>query len=406
MSEQQLGRVDEAGNVYVTTESGERLVGQYADVPAEEALAFFARKFADIAQSVVLLEQRVKRGAPANEISSSLASVRKAVDAGVGVGDFSILSARLDKVSEALKELGAEEVVKNTEAADAAKADRLAIVVAMEALAGQDPLKVQWKQATATADELFAKWQEHQKSAPRLSKTESNELWKRFRDARSTIDQHRRSHFAELDSRNKGAKAAKEALVVKAEALAASGPAGIPAYRVLLDEWKLSPRAGKKIDDALWARFKAAGDVLYGAKAEEDAVEDESFSANLVVKLELLTEAEKLIGATDRVQARQALNTIQKKWDAAGKVPRAQVKSVEDRMRKVEASVRSLEDNHWNASNPEKQARSEGLAGQLETKIGKLEAELVIAQAAKNTKSIKELTEAISTQKAWLAILK
>jgi hypothetical protein len=406
MSEQQLGRVDEAGNVYVTTESGERLVGQYADVPAEEALAFFARKFADVAQSVVLLEQRVKRGAPANEISSSLASVRKAVDAGVGVGDFSILSARLDKVSEALKELGAEEVVKNTEAADAAKADRLAIVVAMEALAGQDPLKVQWKQATATADELFAKWQEHQKSAPRLSKTESNELWKRFRDARSTIDQHRRSHFAELDSRNKGAKAAKEALVAKAEALAASGPAGIPAYRVLLDEWKLSPRAGKKIDDALWARFKAAGDVLYGAKAEEDAVEDESFSANLVVKLELLTEAEKLIGATDRVQARQALNTIQKKWDAAGKVPRAQVKSVEDRMRKVEASVRSLEDNHWNASNPEKQARSEGLAGQLETKIGKLEAELVIAQAAKNTKSIKELTEAISTQKAWLAILK
>ena len=406
MSEQQLGRVDEAGNVYVTTESGERLVGQYADVPAEEALAFFTRKFADIAQSVVLLEQRVKRGAPANEIKASLASVRKAVEGGVGVGDFALLAARLDKVSEALKELGAEEVVKNTEATDAAKADRLAIVVAMESLAGQDPLKVQWKQATATADELFAKWQEHQKSAPRLSKTESNELWKRFRDARSTVDQHRRSHFAELDSRNKGAKAAKEALVSQADALAASGPAGIPKYRALLDEWKLSPRAGKKIDDALWARFKAAGDVLYGAKVEEDALEDESFSANLVVKLELLADAEKLIGATDRVQARQTLNGIQNKWDAAGKVPRAQVKSIEDRMRKAEESVRGLEDNHWNTSNPEKQARSEGLAGQLETKIAKLEIQLVAAQAAKNTASAKDISDAISTQKAWLAILK
>jgi len=406
MSETQLGRVDEAGNVYAITESGERLVGQYADVPAEEALAFFTRKFADVAQSVVLLEQRVKRGAPANEIKSSLASVRKSVVAGVGVGDFTKLSARLDKVQEAVSELGAVEVVKNTEATDAAKAERLAIVEAMEALAAQDPLKVQWKQATATADELFTKWQEHQKSAPRLSKTESNELWKRFRDARSKIDQHRRSHFAELDSRNKGAKAAKDALVAKAEELASAGPAGIPKYRALLDEWKISPRAGKKIDDALWARFKAAGDVLYGAKAEEDAVEDESFAANLVVKLELLTEAEKLIGATDRVQARQSLNSIQKKWDVAGKVPRAQVKSIEDRMRKVEAAVRGLEDNHWNASNPEKQARSEGLAGQLETKIGKLEAELAEAQQAKNTKAVKELTEAISTQKAWLAILK
>ncbi|GAB2819535.1 DUF349 domain-containing protein [Alpinimonas psychrophila] len=406
MSEQELGRVDEAGNVYVKTESGERLVGQYADVPAEEALAFFTRKFADVAQSVVLLEQRVKRSAPANEIKTSLVSVRKAVDAGVGVGDFAKLSARLDRVAEALSELDADEVVKNTEATDAAKADRLAIVEAMESLAGQDPLKVQWKQATATADELFAKWQDHQKSAPRLSKTESNELWKRFRDARSTIDQHRRSHFAELDSRNKGAKAAKEALVTKAEELATAGPGGIPKYRALLDEWKISPRAGKKIDDALWARFKAAGDVLYGAKAEEDAVEDESFAANLVIKLELLADAEKLMSVTDRVQARQSLNTIQKKWDAAGKVPRAQVKSIEDRMRKVEATVRGLEDNHWNASNPEKQARSEGLAGQLEVKIGKLEVELAAANAAKNSKAVKEITEAISTQKAWLAILK
>jgi hypothetical protein len=406
MSEQQLGRVDEAGNVYVTTPSGERLVGQYADVPAEEALAFFARKFADIAQSVVLLEQRVKRAAPANEIKTSLASVRKSVDAGIGVGDFALLSARLDKVADALGEIGAEEIVKNTEATEAAKADRLAIVEAMEALAGQDPLKVQWKQATATADDLFAKWQDHQKTAPRLSKTESNELWRRFRDARSTIDQHRRSHFAELDSRNKGAKAAKEALVSRAEELAAAGPGAIPKYRALLDEWKISPRAGKKIDDGLWARFKAAGDILYGAKAEEDAVEDESYSANLVIKLELLTEAEKLAGATDRVLARQTLNTIQKKWDAAGKVPRAQIKSIEDRMRKVETAVRSLEDNHWNASNPEKQARSEGLAGQLEVKISKLESELSTAQAENNTKATKELIEAIATQKAWLAILK
>ena len=406
MSEQELGRVDEAGNVYVITETGERLVGQYADVPAEEALAFFTRKFADIAQSVVLLEQRVKRSAPANEIKASLASVRKAVESGVGVGDFAKLAARLDRVAEALSELGAEEVVKNPEATDAAKADRLAIVEAMESLAGQDPLKVQWKQATATADELFAKWQDHQKNAPRLSKSESNELWKRFRDARSTIDQHRRSHFAELDSRNKGAKAAKEVLVTKAEELAAAGPGGIPTYRALLDEWKISPRAGKKIDDALWARFKAAGDILYGAKAEEDAVEDESYAANLVIKLELLTDAEKLMSVTDRVQARQSLNTIQKKWDAAGKVPRAQVKSIEDRMRKVEAAVRGLEENHWNASNPEKQARSEGLAGQLEVKIGKLEVELATATAAKNSKAVKEITEAISTQKAWLAILK
>jgi capsule polysaccharide export protein KpsE/RkpR len=72
----------------------------------------------------------------------------------------------------------------------------------------------------------------------------------------------------------------------------------------------------------------------------------------------------------------------------------------------VEQAVRKLEDNHWNASNPEKQARSEGLAGQIEEKIEKLQAELATAQAAKNTSAIKELEAAITTQKEWLAVLK
>ena len=44
----------------------------------------------------------------------------------------------------------------------------------------------------------------------------------------------------------------------------------------------------------MWAKFKAAGDVLYSVKSEIDAQDNEEFSANLVVKLELLTEAETL----------------------------------------------------------------------------------------------------------------
>ena len=40
-----FGRVDPDGTVYVRTEAGERSVGQVPDVPAEEALAFFTRRF-------------------------------------------------------------------------------------------------------------------------------------------------------------------------------------------------------------------------------------------------------------------------------------------------------------------------------------------------------------------------
>ena len=91
-SEQQpWGRVDETGTVFVRTSDGEREVGQYPDATAEEALAYFERKYADLAGQVTLLEQRVKRGAPATDISKAVTSLRElnaalhAVGAGAAV---------------------------------------------------------------------------------------------------------------------------------------------------------------------------------------------------------------------------------------------------------------------------------------------------------------------------------
>jgi hypothetical protein len=404
MSAKTTARVDEAGNVYVVEESGERLIGQYADVPADEALAFFERKFNDTNSSLVLLEQRAKRGAPAHEIAESAKKVAEAVEARAGIGNYAALATRLEALTASLGELNEAEKAKNAAAVEESKAARIVIVEAIEALASTDPSKVQWKETTTRVEELFNQWQAAQKSAPRLNKSDANELWKRFRDARQKLDHERRAFFAELDSKNKGAKSAKEALIAQAEAL--SGPDSLTKYRSLLDAWKLAPRAGKKIDDALWARFKAAGDALYSAKKIEDEAEDASYAGNLDTKLAILAEAELLLTATDRVAARQALNNLQKKWDAAGKVPRSQLKPTEERMRKVEAAVRKLEDSHWNESNPEKQARSQGLAGQLEDKIAQLEVELAAAKAGKDTKAVAAAEEAIAAQKSWLAVLK
>lgn len=405
MSEKTLTRVDDEGNVYVSDGTHERLVGQYPDVTAEEAIAFFVRKFNDTNATLVLLEQRAKNGAAASEIAESIAKVNEQISAQAGIGNYAALAERAATLSASLSELSAAEKERHAAEVEKAKAERESIVIAMEQLAATDPTKIQWKQTTTRIEELFNQWQSAQKSGPRLSKNDSNELWKRFRDARQKLDQHRRAFFAELDAKNKGAKSAKEELIAKAEALATQGSGNVAAYRSLLDQWKQAPRAGKKIDDALWARFKTAGDTIYSAKKAEDEAEDASYAGNLETKLAILTEAEELLTATDRIEARSKLNALQKKWDAAGKVPRAQFKSTEDRMRKVEQAVRALEDNHWNASNPEKQARSEGLAGQLNEKISHLEAELVAAQTAKDTAKIKDLEAALKTQKEWLAVL-
>lgn len=405
-SEQQpWGRVDETGTVYVREGDGERVVGQYPDGTPEEALGYFERKYTDLAGQVGLLEQRARRGAPAADVAKSVANLRTALDGANAVGDLAALSARLDALGGTVEELTEQQGAEAKAALEHAIADRTAIVEEAEALAAQDPERTQWKQTTAALDSLFARWQAHQHEGPRLPKGEANDLWKRFRAARSTIEHNRKAFFAELDNQHRDVRARKNALIEQAERLIPQGADGVPEYRRLLDQWKLAGRAGKKNDDALWARFKAAGDAIYSAKAEVDARDNEEYEANLQLKLALLEEAEPLLAEKDRETARAKLLSIQERWDAIGRVPRDNVRPIEDRLRKVESAVRRLDEEHWERNNPEKKARSEGLASQLNAAIVKLEQELDEAKASGDAKKVKDAQEALDARRVWLDAL-
>lgn len=399
------GRVDETGTVFVRTADGERAVGQFPDGTAEEALGYFERKFVELEGQVTLLEQRVKRGASASSVASALESLRSSITDANAVGDLASLSSRLDALHGTVGELTEAQAAEAKAAVQQAVADRTVIVEKAEALAAKDPATVQWKQASQTLDALFASWKDAQQNGPRLPKSDRDSLWARFRAARTTIESGRRAFFAELDATNKDVRSRKQELVDKAEALAGKGADGINDYRTLLDQWKAAGRAGKKIDDSLWSKFSAAGDVLYAAKAERDAKDDEEFAENLTLKLALLDEAEPILAETDREKARGALLGIQKRWDAIGKVPRDKVRTVEDRLRKVEAAVRKLDDDHWQRNNPERKARSEGLAEQLTEAIAKLEREVEEATASGDAKRIKDASEALEARKAWLGVI-
>jgi len=201
------------------------------------------------------------------------------------------------------------------------------------------------------------------------------------------------------------AREAKERLAERAEALQSGTGDVISTYRGLLDEWKRAGRAGRKVDDALWARFRAAGDALYQARAAEHQAQDAEFGDNLQAKLALLEEAEPLLQATDAAAARRTLTDIQRRWEAIGKVPRDQVRVVEDRLRRIEQAVKSLEQEHWRRSNPETKARSEGLAAQLTSAIDKLESELAEARASNDARAIKAAEDALAARRVWLDAL-
>ncbi|WP_092667451.1 DUF349 domain-containing protein [Agrococcus carbonis] len=400
--ERGFGRVDADGTVAVRDGDAWRVVGQFPDATPEEALAYFERKHTELEGQVRLLEQRIRGGANAKDVAKAASHLHETVQGSSAVGDIPALLARLDALRGTLGELEAQQQAASKADLEHAIAERTQVVESIERLAAGDLGDVQWKQMMQKVDVLFADWQRLQKDGPRLPKGQADALWKRFRDARSTLETARRKFFAELDASHKDVRARKQALVEQAQALAPKGVDGIPAYRALLDQWKAAGRAGRKIDDALWAQFKEAGDVLFAAKAEQAAVDNEEYAANLVAKRALLEEAAPILELQDRAAARDALLSIQRRWDEIGRVPRESLREVEDRMRAIETHVRELDEQHWKRSDPERKARSEGLAGQLEEAIEALEAELADAKDAKRKA---EIEAELATKRSWLEVV-
>ncbi|WP_404432875.1 DUF349 domain-containing protein [Microbacterium lacus] len=406
-SKEPWGKVDEDGTVSVREAAGWRVVGQYPDGSAEEALAYFERKYSDLASEVGLLEVRHHRGgASASDIRSAARIVEGKLKDAAAVGDLASLEARVAKLSQALSAASATEAAANREAVDAAVRERTELVEKAEALAARDPKSVQWKQASADLSAMFDQWQAHQQNGPRLPKTTGQQLWKRFRDARAIVDKNRREFYAQLDDAHKSVRDRKTKLVEKAEALAPKGEEGIGAYRDLLEEWKSAGRAGKKADDALWARFKAAGDALYGARIEREAADVQASREKIDAKRELLVEARTVADESDIAKARALLTSVQRRWDDIGRVfPRDVERGLDDDLRKIEQALRTREESDWKRNNPETKARANDMTRQLTEAIGKLEDELTAAKASGDKRAIAAASEALDARRAWLTAL-
>jgi hypothetical protein len=105
---------------------------------------------------------------------------------------------------------------------------------------------------------------------------------------------------------------------------------------------------------------------------------------------------------TDLDAAKKAFRSIAERWDAAGKVPRDQIKTLEGRIRKVEQAIRVVEDELWRRSDPEKSARADDMVGQLRSAIAGVEADLDKARAAGDDRRVKRLEDDLASRRAFL----
>src|SRR6476646_4252259 len=97
MTVEDFGRVAEDGTVYVRTPDGERAVGSYPGASAEDALAYFVRKYDDIGAQISLFAQRLNNTEMApKDIDAGLKRLREATAEPNAVGDLAALVSRVD----------------------------------------------------------------------------------------------------------------------------------------------------------------------------------------------------------------------------------------------------------------------------------------------------------------------
>jgi hypothetical protein len=384
------GRVAEDGTVFVKTSEGEREVGSWQAGTPEEGLAHFARRFEVLSTEVALLEQRLRSGAgDPQQVAQSAQRLKSTIPTAAAVGDLAALERRVDVLLEKTAEAVEAGKAKKAEARARAAEVKAALAEEAEALAGSS----EWKVAGERLRTLGDDW----KRLPHLDRRAEDELWQRIAAARKRFAERRSQHFAALEEQRGVSQQRKEKLIREAEALTSSTEWGPTAgrYKQLMSDWKAAGRAPREVEDELWKRFKAAQDAFFTARNAHFAVQDEELRGNQKVKEEILAEAETIDPAQGLDKAKARLRTLQDRWEAAGKVPRDVMRSLEDRMGAVEEKVRNAGEQRFRKSD------ESPFAAKLREKVVELEAKLEKARAA--GRPTDELEAALVTQKQWLS---
>lgn len=385
-----FGRVEEDGTVVLITSAGERIIGSWQAGEPEAAFAHFGRRYDDLHTEVALLETRLASGSgDARKIKSVAATLLETVPTAAVLGDVDAITARLTSILEHADGAAAEERARRDEHRAIQTARKETLAAEAEEIANASG---QWKSAGDRLRAILDEW----RTITGLDRKTDDALWKRYSAARETFNRRRGSHFAELDRERVGARQAKESLCEKAEKLSDSTDwAGTAAvFRDLLAQWKAAGRAAKDVDDALWARFKAAQDTFFEARNAINAERDAEFGANAVAKEKLLAEAER-IDISDAKAAQAALRTIGDKWDAIGKVPREKSADLERRLRVVEKKVR--EAGTADHTDTEAQAR----ADQFRERAEQFEKQAEKAEAAGKTKDAEKARASAAQWREW-----
>lgn len=173
--------------------------------------------------------------------------------------------------------------------------------------------------------ELHNKWREIGPVAKELR----DEVWNKFKDASLEINKRYQTFFEERKAREAANEAGKTAICERVEALDLASLKSFNAWekateiiKEAQEEWKKYGYASRKMNNALFNRFRATCDTFFALKAAYFKSVKDELAANLAKKTSLVEKAETLKDSTDWKKTTDELVELQKEWKTVGAVPK------------------------------------------------------------------------------------
>ncbi len=192
-----------------------------------------------------------------------------------------------------------------------------------ESLATEDDVVVAFKRLQALHDT----WRD---TGP-VAKEMREEIWCRFKDASAVVNKRYQAFFEERKAREQYNEEAKTALCERVESIDIQSASNFKMWDDLTasvlaaqEEWRGLGYASRRNNNKLFARFRAACDNFFSAKAEYFKAAKDRQNENLQLKTQLCEQAEALKDSTEWKKTADKLVDLQRRWKTIGAVPKKQ----------------------------------------------------------------------------------
>ena len=152
---------------------------------------------------------------------------------------------------------------------------------------------------------------------------ENEEIWKRFRSLCDEFFAAKKVFYSGENEKLDAVAAKKTVLIEKAEALKTSNDwkEASNQFIQLQKQWKQLGNSGRRNEQKLWKKFRAACDYFFDAKSAHFNEKDKENENNLTLKNELIEELKQLTLDSDKKTALNQLKDYSSRFNAIGHVP-------------------------------------------------------------------------------------